>query len=251
MFKHTLLAAAIAAGLALTSLSAFAETTPASISPTENQIPLTLGEQFIVRSYAGQLEGFAITNVLKAKTLGIAVNNSTICTTLAGALAGEFVGHNKAEGIDAGKKGEAPVRRLDIVAYTADTEAAKATASLKDKEAIALLFGGQISDTDNAASVKGLLDELAKDNYKGAIFLHLTVAAKKWVDQAAAEDSAIAEYLAKKDNVYALAVNVDKKQGCVKQMTYKDGKSEAKTVFETPLNDAFLGLFKRRGIPAQ
>ncbi len=247
MFKTTLLAAA----LALASFSALAETAPAASVVAPVAAPLTLGEQFIVRAYAGQLEGFAITNVLKAKTLGIAVNNSTICTTLAGALAGEFVGHNKAEGIEAGKKGETPVRRLDIVAYTPDTDPAVAVKSLKDKDAVALLFGGQVSDENNAAAVSLTLAELAKDNYQGSIFLHLTVAGKKWVEQAASEDKAIADYLAKKENIYALAVNVEKKQGCVKQMSYKDGKTEAKTVFETPLNDGFLALFKRRLIPAQ
>ncbi|TQV63110.1 MAG: hypothetical protein FNT29_07855 [Halothiobacillaceae bacterium] len=230
----------------MTASASFAAETTA---PTA--APLTLGEQFIVRAYAGQLEGMAITNVIKAKTLGIAVNNSTICVALAGAMAGEFVGHNKAEGLDAGKKGETPVRRLDIVAYTPDTDPAVAVKSFKDKDAVALLFGGQVTDENNAAAVRLTLAELAKDNYTGAIFLHLTVAAKKWVDQAAAADSTIADYLAKKDNVYALAVDVEKKQGHVKQMTYKDGKSEAKSVFETPLNDGFLALFKRRLIPAQ
>ena len=249
MFKTTLLAAA----LSLASVSAFANPAAQPAAPAAAPVgaPLTLGEQFIVRAYAGQLEGLALTNVVKAKTLGIAVNNSTICTTLAGAVAGEFVAHNKNDGLEAGKKGETPVRRLDIVAYTPDTDPVVAAKSLKDKEAVALLFGGQVSDENNAMAVKLTLAELAKDNYAGAIFLHLTVAAKKWVEQAASEDPAIAKYLADKANVYSLAVNVEKKQGCVKQMSYKDGKTTATTVFETPLNDGFLGLFKRRLIPAQ
>ncbi|MGD9888211.1 MAG: hypothetical protein AB7S56_02950 [Halothiobacillaceae bacterium] len=245
MFKTTLLAAA----LSLASVSAFAN--PAAQPAAPAAAPLTLGEQFVVRAYAGQLEGLALTNVIKAKTVGIAVNNSTICVALAGALAGEFVAHNKNDGLEAGKKGETPVRRLDIVAYTDKTDPAVAVNSLKDKDAVALLFGGQLSDEVNAAAVKSTLAELAKNNYAGAIFLHLTVAAKKWVDQAASEDPAIAKYLADKANVYSLAVNVDKKEGCVKQMSYKDGKTTATTVFNTPLNDGFLGLFKRRLIPAQ
>jgi hypothetical protein len=211
-----------------------------------------LGEQFIVRAYAGQLEGMAINNVLKAKTLGIAVNNSTICVSLAGAMAGEFIGHNKAEGLAAGKKGEMPAPRLAVVAYTPTLDIAKAASSLTNKDAIALVFGGQLSDADNAASVKATLAELAKAEYKGDIFLHLTVAAKKWVEEAAMGDAAIAAYLAKKDNVYALGVNAEKGMGMVNQMSYKDGKQAVvKAVFETPLNDGFLNLFKRRLVPAQ
>jgi len=248
MFKITLLAAA----LALTSATAFAETPATAPAAAPIGAPLTLGEQFIVRAYAGQLEGVAINNVLKAKTLGIAVNNSTICVSLAAAMAGEFVGHNKAEGLVAAKKGEAPVRRLDIVAYTPTIDLTTAVNVLKNKDAIALVFGGQISDADNAASVKATLAELAKADYKGDIFLHLTVAAKKWLEEAAMSDAAIAAYLAKKDNVYALGVNVEKKMGMVNQMSYKDGKQAVvKAVFETPLNDGFLELFKRRLIPAQ
>lgn len=232
MLKMTFLATA----LALASGSALA-TTPVGPSGA----PLTLGEQFVVRAYAGNLEGVALSKVVKAKTVGVAVNNSTICVALAGALAGEFLGHHAA--------GQA--HPLSMVAFTAETDASQAAATLKNQDAIALLFGGQISDADNAASVKGLLGALAKDNYSGALFLHLTVAAKKWVDQAAAEDTAIAEYLAKKDNIFALAVDVEKKQGHVMKLTFKDGKPTATSVFETPLSEHFLDLFKRRLIPAK
>ena len=247
MFKITLLAAA----LSLASVSAFA--TPAAPAPAApTGAPLTLGEQFIVRAYAGQLEGMAINNVLKAKTLGIAVNSSSICVSLAGAMAGEFLGHNKAEGLDAAKKGENPTRRLDIVAYTPTTDISTAASALTNKAAIAMVFGGQVSDADNAAAVKATLSELVKADYKGDIFLHLTVAAKKWLEAAAAGDAAIATYLANKENIYALGVNVEKSMGLVNQVSYKDGKQTVvKAVFETPLNDGFMDLFKRRLIPAQ
>ena len=250
MFKTTLLAAA----LSLASLSAFANPSAQPATPAVAPVgaPLTLGEQFIVRAYAGQMEGFALNNVLKAKTLGIAVNNSTICVALAGAMAGEFVGHNKAEGLEAAQKGETPTRRLDIVAYTPTLDLSKAASTLTNKAAIAFVFGGQISDADNAASVKATLGELVKADYQGDIFLHLTVAAKKWLEEAAASDATIAAYLAKKENIYALGVNVEKKMGMVNQMSYQDGKQAVvKAVFETPLNDGFLELFKRRLIPAQ
>ena len=209
--------------------------------------PLTLGEQFIVRAYAGQLESLAITDVIKAKTLGIAVNNSTICVALAGSLAGGFVSSNKAEGLAASKAGEKPLRRLDIGAYTGPDTALSAVDSFKDKDAVALLFGGQVADEANAASVRNTLAELAKVNYSGAIFLHLTVSAKKWVEKGATQDKAIAAYLAGKSNVYALAVNVEQGKGMVNQLSFKDGKQNVSRVaFETALNDGFVGLFKRR-----
>ncbi|OYY52127.1 MAG: hypothetical protein B7Y53_08390, partial [Halothiobacillus sp. 28-55-5] len=150
-------------------------------------------------------------------------------------------------GLAASKAGEKPLRRLDIVAYTEPGSASSAVASFKDKDAVALLFGGQVADEANAASVRNTLAELAKVNYSGAIFLHLTVSAKKWVEKAATEDKAIAAYLADKSNVYALAVNVEQGKGMVNQLSFKDGKQNVSRVaFETALNDGFVGLFKRR-----
>lgn len=225
----------IASALIAFSLPALAESTK----------PLTLGEQMIVRSYAGQLEGLAISNVIKANTLGIAVNNSTICVSLAGAMAGEFVAHNKEDGIK--NKSENPERRLDIVAFNQPDSAQFAAQQFKNKDAIALIFGGQVSDMDNANEVKMLLADLAKEDYKGALFLHLTVFGKKWVEQAAKDDSAIATWLATKDNIFALGVNPKDKKGMINQVSYKDGEQKiTKTVFTTDLNDGFINLFNRR-----
>lgn len=247
MFKKT----ALALSLSLATLSLAPATAQAQPNSAEQAAdkPLTLGQQFIVRAYAGQLEGHALTHVLKAKTLGIVVNNSTICVSLAGALAGEFVGNNKSEGLKNGEKSPAP--RLDVVAYTPTTDIHAASSGLLDKEAVALLFGGQISDADNAEAVKETLKALAEANYQGIIFLHLTVAAKKWVEQAAAQDESIRQYLDKKHNVYALAVDAKNDRGHVNQLTFKGDQATAKSVFETPLNQGFMGLFKRRLIPAQ
>lgn len=207
--------------------------------------PLTLGEQFIVRAYAGQLEGLALNNVVKAKTLGIAVNDSTICVALAASMAGEFVSHNKADGLS--DKTENPERRLDIVAFNKPDSAAFAAQQFKNKDAIALVFGGQLSDETNAKEVKMLLADLAKEDYKGALFLHLTVFGKKWVEMAAMEDKAIGTWLAGKDNIFALAVNPQEKKGMVNQVSYKDGKQTVTgAVFTTDLNNGFLSLFTRR-----
>jgi hypothetical protein len=241
-FPHGFINLTVAALLAVPPI---AHATPAAPAP------LTLGEQFIVRAYAGQLEGNALSKVIKAKTLGIAVNDSTICVSLAGSLAGAFVANNKDAGLAMVKAGEQPARRLDIVAYNKAEDAASAVARLKDKEAIALLFGGQVSDADNYASVRGTLIELAKIDYQGALFLHLTVAAKKWLEKAATEDEAVAAYLARKNNVYGLMVNLDKNKGLINQLSFQlsfQGAKQnvAKTVFQADLNDNFVSLFKRR-----
>jgi hypothetical protein len=237
-FPRTFINLTVAALLALPML---AHATPAT--PT----PLTLGEQFIVRAYAGQLEGNALSKVIKAKSLGIAVNDSTICVSLAGSLAGAFIANNKDAGLAMTKAGEQPARRLDIVTYSKPEDATSAIASLQDKDAIALLFGGQVSDADNYASVHSTLIELAKINYQGALFLHLPVAAKKWLEKAATEDDAVAAYLVRKNNVYGLMVNVDKKKGQINQLSFKGTKQNvASTAFQADLNDNFVSLFKRR-----
>ncbi len=225
----------IAATLFATALPVFAD----------EPKPLTLGEQFIVRAYAGQLEGLALNNVVKANTLGIAVNDSTICVALASAMAGEFVSHNKADGL--ADKNENPERRLDIVAFNKPDSAAFAAQQFKNKDAIALVFGGQLSSEENAKEVKMLLADLAKENYKGALFLHLTVFGMKWVEMAANEDKAIGTWLAGKDNIFALAVDPKEKKGMVNQVSYKDGKQTVTgAVFTTDLNNGFLSLFTRR-----
>lgn len=220
----------------------FATTLPALANDPK---PLTLGEQFIVRAYAGNLEGLALSNVLKAKTVGIAVNNSTICVALAGAMAGAFVSNNKAQGL--ADKNATPERRLDMVAFNKPDSAEFAAKQFKNKDAIALVFGGQVSNETNAKNVKMLLADLAKKDYKGALFLHLTVFGKKWVEMAAQEDKAVGTWLAGKDNIFALGVNPKDKKGMVNQVSYKDGKQTVTgAVFTTDLNNGFINLFNRR-----
>jgi len=224
MFKRTLLLATLALS---TSFASAAEA------------PLTLGEQFKLRAQAGHLESAVLSNVLKAKSVGVAVNNATICVSLAGALAGEYQASN-------------PNNPLDIIAFTKPGDATQVPSRFLDKDAVALLFGGQEREEESAASVNALLKELAKANYKGAIFLHVTTFGKKWVEQAAGKDAAIASYLAGKNNIYALNVNIEQKKGIINQISYKEGKQTVGAVaFDTALGDGFMDLFTRRLIPAQ
>jgi hypothetical protein len=50
----------------------------AGVVPAQANPPLTLGEQFALRSYTGQAMGLAITDVIKVKRVGILTNQSSI-----------------------------------------------------------------------------------------------------------------------------------------------------------------------------
>ncbi|MEW6764691.1 MAG: hypothetical protein AB1344_02730 [Pseudomonadota bacterium] len=227
MMKRTLIAAA----LALSTLPVMAG---------DMQKPLNLGEHLALRSYTGQAIGSVFTNVLKVESAGFAVNTSSICSTLTGAAAGEVVAHNRNTGA------------MMIGAFGKPEEAAAAFAQLKGKQAIGLMFGGQTPPEENAALVKALLGEMAKADYQGPVFLHLAVWAGKMAEMAAAEDAAIAKYLAGKDNVYALTVDKEKGKGLVHNVSFKDGKqASVKVVHEAAMNDSWLELFKRSQIKRQ
>ncbi len=222
MFSRTLLAATLAAS----SLSAFAGDVM--------QTPLTLGEHYTLRSYTGQAIGLTLTNVLKAKTVGYMVNDSSICASLTGAAAGEAVAHNNQDGA------------LLVGALAAPGDAGQVVGTLTGKDVIGLMFGGQTPPQENAALVQATLAALAKADYQGAIFFHLAVWASGMAEKASQADPAIARYLAGKQNLYALTVGKDKGLGLVHQVRFVDGKqASVKIAHEVKMNDAWLNLFKR------
>lgn len=205
-----------------------------SVMAADAQKPLNIGEHLALRSYTGQAIGLTLSDVLKAESVGIAVNGSTICTALAGAAAGETTAHLKGK----------DVMMLGVMNKPED--AASAYANIKDKAVIAVLFGGQTPASENAAMVKALLGELAKANYQGPIFLHLAVWVGKMAEKAASEDAAIAKYLANKDNVYALTVDKNNGKALVHKVSFKGGKQASdKIVHEVAMNETWLDLFKR------
>lgn len=221
MMKRTLLAAA----LALSTLPVIA---------ADMNTPLNLGEHLALRSYTGQAIGSVLANVLKAESVGFAVNSSSICSTLTGAAAGRFVSGNAKNGV------------MAIAALSKPEDASAGFASLKNKQAIALMFGGQTPPEENSAMVKALLGEMARADYKGPVFLHLAVWTGKMAEKAAAEDPVIAKYLASKDNVYALTVDKEQGKGLVHNVSFKDGKqASVKVIYEAAMNEDWLNLFKR------
>lgn len=196
--------------------------------------PLSLGEHFALRSYTGTAIGQVMADVVKADNLGIVVNGSSICSSLAGGAASGFLSRKNAN--DA----------VRVSAMTQPGDAAATLAQLKDRSGIAVLFGGQTPPEENLAMVKALFGELAKANYQGPVFLHLAVFAGKMVEKAAQSDAAIAAYLATKPNLYAVTVNADAGKALIHQVAFKDGaQSSVKVVYEAPMNDTWLTLFKR------
>lgn len=206
----------------------------AGASGTQAATPLTLGEQYALRSYTGQAMGLALTDVIKAGRIGIATNQSSICASLSGAMGAQVV---------AKAKGEAALATASLA--NAD-DAARAFAALRDQDAVALIFGGQTTAEENYALVKAMLKELATNDYAGAVLLHVRVWLPKMAQRAAAEDAAIARYLANKKNVYTVTVDAAKGRALVHQVSVDGNEQRSlKVLHEVVMNDSWLSLFKR------
>lgn len=217
MMKRSMIAAAFAAGLI--------GTVPVTAA--------TMGDQYVLRAYTGQALGLALTSELDVHTVGIAQNRSSICATLAGAIAGEAVAHNR----DNNVLSSAPLADAD--------DAAEAIEPLLDKEAIVLAFGGETAPAKNQAMVTATLKALAEADYDGRIVLHVAVWAPKMMEKAAAADADVAEYLAGKDNIIALTIDAQQKKAFLHEVALEDGKQVSRGVIhEMPMNDSWTNVFK-------
>lgn len=196
--------------------------------------PLTLGDQFTLRAYTGQAMGSALTGVLQARTLGIATNVSSICASLSAAIGGQIVAQNRGAGA------------LTTAALARPEDARAAVASFAAKDAVALVFGGQTPAEENAALVRSTLAELARANYRGAVFFHVRVWAPQLVARAAAEDPAIASYLANQPRLHTVTINPQTGRVLVQRVQVRDGQQTAVEVLrEVAMDDAWLTLFRR------
>lgn len=196
--------------------------------------PLSLGEQFALRAYTGQAMGHALANAARAERLGILTNTTSICSSLSAAIGAQFVAHRPG--------GEA--LRVTTVGKPEDVKAA--LESLTNRDAVALIFGGQMSPDENYALAKAALSELARAQYPGALFFHLRVWVPRFVQRAASEDPAIAAYLAKKENLYTLTVDAANGKALVHQAALREGEQRSVRVLaEVPMGEWWLTLFKR------
>lgn len=199
------------------------------------ETPLNLGEQFTLRTYTGQAIGLALTNQLGIQRLAIVQNTSSICTSLAAAIGGEAVAHNRDNNV------YLSVAVDSVVAVEANKQ------HFLQKDAVALVFGGQTPMEQNYALVKATLKTLAEANYEGELFYHVAVWMPKMLEKAAAEDAQIKTYLTEKANMYAVTINAQEAKMLIHQVALnQDGSQLSKqVVHEVEMNDSWLNLFKR------
>ncbi|MCX7631396.1 MAG: hypothetical protein N2038_14255 [Geminicoccaceae bacterium] len=196
--------------------------------------PLTLGEQFALRSYTGAAMGQVLTSVVKAERVGVLTNPSSICASLVGAIGAQVVATSEA------------AEAFAVAALTKPEEAAAAIDSLKGRDAVALIFGGQVPAEENYALTKAALRALADANYQGALFLHLRVWVPKFAEKAAAEDPVIQKYLAAKANVYTVTVDVPNAKALVHRVSFAEpAQRSVEVLHQVAMNPTWLDLFNR------
>lgn len=192
---------------------------------------LSLGEQFTLRGYTGQAFGVVMADLMKVNSPLILTNSTSICGSLAGAMAAQLVA-----------KGGHP----SVVATSKPEEAAAAVQAHPQAPALALIYGGQASVEDNYAQVKAALQEAAKTQYAGPIFFHLRVWATKLPERAAKDDAAVAAYLARKENLFTATVDAQGGKALVHQVAVGgDGQRSVRVVQEMPMQERWLALFRR------
>ncbi|MFN6976922.1 MAG: hypothetical protein ACK4OP_02270 [Gemmobacter sp.] len=195
---------------------------------------LSLGEQFALRSHTGLAMGTAIADGLQAPSLGILTNDSSICASLTASVATQYLA----------RRGDPAA--LTIAAATDALSAEAGTEALTDRAAIALIFGGQKPVEENYQLTLAALQALARANYEGAVFVHLRVWAPKFLERAAAEDAAVAAWLAAKPNLHTATIDPQEGVVLLHRVAVKDGaQASVEVMARTPMNDTWLGLFRR------
>ncbi len=232
---------------------------PAAIGPAVAQT-LSLGEQFALRGYTGLATGKAMATLLKAPSIGLLSNDSSICSSLTGAIVAGY--------LDASKPAAAPVSLnvpgvsinvnpgtasatddadpVRVAALAKPEDAAAAVARMTDRAAVGLIFGGQRSLEDNQALTTASLKALAAANYPGAVFLHVRVWAPQLAQKAAAADPEIARYLAGKNNVFTATVDPQAGEVSVRRVSVTpEAQKSEEVVAKIPMGRAWAELFRR------
>ncbi|HHQ69210.1 MAG TPA: hypothetical protein ENM98_02730 [Halothiobacillaceae bacterium] len=203
----------------------------AALSTTQ-ATAFTLGDHFTLRAYTGQAVGLALGEHLNVQRLGVVTNDTSICSALSGAVAGEFVAHNRKD--DA----------VRTVAFGDAENVKDQIEPLLDQQAIALLFGGQYSPEKNAELLKPTLAALAEADYQGPILFHLAIWVTDVVEKVAKQDKDIEKWLAGKDNLMALTVDTKKGKALVHQVAVTKGKQRSTGIaLEVPMEQHWLDLF--------
>ncbi|MFN3265056.1 MAG: hypothetical protein ACK42C_09180, partial [Aquificaceae bacterium] len=181
-------------------------------------------------SYTGQAFGRVMANSLKFNSIHVLTNNTSICSSLVGALGSGYLDPE-------GK------RKMNTTVLNAPEDAQNLNPTT---EAVALIFGGQASPEVNYSLTKASLRRLADTNYNGAVFFHLRIWAPKFVERAAQEDPAIARYLANKENLYSVTADLQNKVVRLWQVSVKEGKqTTVRELGTVPLNPNWEDLLRR------
>ncbi len=195
---------------------------------------LSLGEQFALRGYTGAAMGQVLNGIVKAERVGVLTNPSSICASLVGAIGAQVVASSKAQDPFA------------VAALAKAEEAAAAVEAFRGRDAVALIFGGQVPAEDNYALTKAALRALADANYQGALFLHLRVWVPKFAEKAALEDPVIGNYLTAKQNIYTVTVDVANGKALVHRVSFAEpAQRSVEVLHQVAMNPTWLDLFKR------
>ncbi|WP_298599574.1 hypothetical protein [Zoogloea sp.] len=170
------------------------------------------GEQPSLRGYTGQALGKTLAETLKLRSLGVATNTSSTCASFASAI-----------GSAAFAPG--PQRKaLSLIALDTRDDTRPVVDSFREKDGVALIFGGQTSAEENYALTKAMLSGLARRHYAGALFIHQTVWLSGQVTRAADEDPILTAYLAAKSNLYTASRDAVHEQVWLHQVQVRDGE---------------------------
>lgn len=237
---NTMLKSALTlAALSLTTQALAMGQTPSEHTPDPyaNLIeqPLNLGEHFTLRTYTGQAVGLALTNELNIKTLSLVQNTSSICTSLSAAIGAEVVAHNRNNHV------------YQAIAVNSAEDVNAHAARITEQEAVAIVFGGQTPAQQNLQLLDATLSQLAQANYEGAIFYHVAVWAPKMIEQVAANNPAVKDYLAGKENMFAVTISPNDADMLIHQVALsEEGEQRSVDVLvRAEMNDSWLNLFKR------
>lgn len=200
--------------------------------------PLDLGEHLTLRAHTGQALGRGLVEVLDLRSAGFVGNDSTICSALTGAAAGQVAA-----------RAHQP-EDLRVVVIRSPEEAEAVVAALAAQPAIVLTLGGQLPAEQNQAMTTALLAALAGADYPGLLVLHVAVWGNRWVQQAAATDPTVAAWLEDNPRLHAMAIDAEAGQARLLRVAIDaEGQRPVETLASWPMNPGWLDLFRRSVAP--
>ena len=186
--------------------------TPLCLTIAHGALAQSPGDQDSLRPYTGQALGRTLADALKLQSLGVATNTSSTCAGFGAA-------------IGSGVFAPGPQRKaLSLIALGRNDDARLIVDAFREKDGVALIFGGQTPAEENYTLIKAMLSELARRHYSGALFIHQAVWRSGLVTRAADEDPILTAYLAAKSNVFTAGMDAGHEQAWLHQVHVRDGE---------------------------